>query len=72
MVEVTQEQIKEIGNMQTCAVSNAIESLTVRSRTEGFMTPEIKSMFPNMSAIAGFAVTGVIKASPPPSGNMNF
>ena len=63
MVEVTQEQIKEIGNMQTCAVSNAIESLNVRSRTEGFMTPEIKSMFPNMGAIAGFAVTAVIKAS---------
>ena len=72
MVEVTQEQIKEIGNMQTCAVSNAIESLNVRSRTEGFMTPEIKSMFPNMSAIAGFAVTAVIKASTPPSENMNF
>jgi len=72
MVEVTQEQIKEIGNMQTCAVSNAIESLNVRSRTEGFMTPEIKSMFPNMGAIAGFAVTAVIKASTPPSENMNF
>ena len=72
MVEVTQEQIKKIGNMQTCAVSNAIESLNVRSRTEGFMTPEIKSMFPNMGAIAGFAVTAVIKASTPPSENMNF
>jgi len=72
MVEVTQEQIKEIEGMQTCAVSNAIESLNVRSRTEGFMMPKIKSMFPNMGTIAGFAVTAVIKASTPPSENMNF
>ena len=72
MVEVTQEQIKEIAGMQTCAVSNAIEGLNVRPRTEGFMTPNIKSMFPDMDTIAGFAVTAVIKASTPPSENMNF
>ena len=72
MAEVTAEQIKLIGEMQTCAVSNAIEGLNVRSRTEGFMTPDIKSMFPGMVAMAGHAVTAVIKASTPPSENMNF
>ena len=72
MPEVTAEQIKHIGEMQTCAVSNAIESLNVRSRTEGFMTPNIKSMFPRMEAMVGHAVTAVIKASTPPSENMNF
>ena len=72
MAEVTAVQIKLIGEMQTCAVSNAIEGLNVRSRTEGFMTPDIKSMFPGMVAMAGHAVTAVIKASTPPSENMNF
>jgi len=72
MAEVTAVQIKLIGEMQTCAVSNAIEGLNVRSRTEGFMTPDIKSMFPGMGAMAGHAVTAVIKASTPPSDNMNF
>ena len=72
MTEVTAEQIKLIEGMQTCAVSNAIEGLNVRSRTEGFMTPDIKSMFPGMGAMAGYAVTAVIKASTPPSDNMNF
>ncbi|MDP7627426.1 MAG: RraA family protein [SAR202 cluster bacterium] len=72
MAEVTAVQIKLIGEMQTCAVSNAIEGLNVRSRTEGFMTPDIKSMFPGMGAMAGHAVTAVIKASTPPSENMNF
>ena len=72
MAEITAVQIKLIGEMQTCAVSNAIEGLNVRSRTEGFMTPDIKSMFPGMVAMAGHAVTAVIKASTPPSENMNF
>ena len=72
MAEVTAVQIKLIGEMQTGAVSNAIEGLNVRSRTEGFMTPDIKSMFPGMGAMAGHAVTAVIKASTPPSENMNF
>ena len=72
MAEVTAVQIKLIGEMQTCAVSNAIEGLNVRSRTEGFMTPDIKSMFPGMVAMAGHAVTAVIKASTPPSENLNF
>ena len=72
MAEITAVQIKLIGEMQTCAVSNAIEGLNVRSRTEGFMTPDIKSMFPGMGAMAGHAVTAVIKASTPPSENMNF
>ena len=72
MSELTQNEINSVAGMQTCAVSNAIESLNIRSRTEGFMTPDIKSMFPNMGSMAGFAVTAVIKASTPPSSNMNY
>ena len=72
MSELTQNEIDSVTGMLTCAVSNAIESLNIRSRTEGFMTPDIKSMFPDMGSIAGFAVTAVIKASTPPSGNMNY
>ena len=72
MVELTSEQIQSVGEMQTCAVSNAIEGLNIRSRTEGFMGPNIKSMFPNMGTMVGHAVTAVIKASTPPSDNMNF
>ncbi len=45
MTEVNPEQIDAMKDMQTCAVSNAIESLGVRPRTEGFMSPDIKSMF---------------------------
>ena len=53
MSELTQKQIDSVSEMQTCAVSNAIESLNIRSRTEGFMTPDIKSMFPEMGTMVG-------------------
>ena len=72
MVGINRNQLSQVSQMQTCAVSNAIESLNIRPRTEGFMTPDIKSMFPEMGAMAGFAVTAVIKASTPASENMNF
>ena len=72
MSELTQKQIDSVSEMQTWAVSNAIERLNIRSRTEGFMTPDIKSMFPEMGTMVGFAVTAVIKASTPPSDNMNY
>ena len=72
MVEINRNQLSQVSQMQTCAVSNAIESLNIRPRTEGFMTPDIKSMFPEMGAMAGFAATAVIKASTPASENMNF
>jgi len=72
MIDISKDQVREVSQMQTCAVSNAIESLNVRSKTDGFMTPNIKSMFPKMGSMAGFAVTAVIKASTPPSENMNF
>ncbi len=72
MVDISEDQIRDVSEMQTCAVSNAIESLNVRSKTEGFMNPDIKSMFPEMGSMAGFAVTAVIKASTPASENMNF
>ena len=72
MVDISEDQIRDVSEMQTCAVSNAIESLNVRSKTEGFMNTDIKSMFPEMGSMAGFAVTAVIKASTPASENMNF
>ncbi|PZC43822.1 MAG: Regulator of RNase E activity RraA [Chloroflexi bacterium] len=72
MSKATQNEVDAVAGMQTCAVSNAIENLNIRSRTDGFMTPDIKSMFPDMGSMAGFAVTAVIKASTPPSDNMNY
>jgi 4-hydroxy-4-methyl-2-oxoglutarate aldolase len=54
-------------NYDVPTLANAIETFDVRLRTEGFMGPEIRAIFPELPIVNGFAVTGRIrsaKASP--------
>ena len=46
MVELSKELLDELGQLQSCAVANAIETFDVRPRNEGFMSPEVRCMFP--------------------------
>jgi regulator of RNase E activity RraA len=50
----------------TCSVSNAIETLNVRMRNEGFIQGGVKCMFPAMPPVAGYAITGRIRTTAPP------
>ena len=68
MVEITGDQLVQVSQMQTCAVSNAIESLNVWSRTEGFMTPDIKSMFHSRNS----RIYSVIGMRVRQTGSMNY
>ena len=72
MSGVTEAQMQKISEMQTCAVSNAIEGMNIRTKTDGFMLPNIKSMFPNMGGMAGHAVTATIRASKAPTEQSTF
>lgn len=64
------EQLEAIRRLDTCTVSNAIESFGIRSRNEGFADASIRclvSRFPNM---LGYAVTARIRTSSmPPEGH---
>ena len=71
MPNLTAEQLEELRQIPTCSVANAIETFDVMPRTEGFMLPAIKSIFPEMGHMIGYAVTAVITADMPPSGKMN-
>ena len=55
----------------SCSIANAIETFDIQPRNVGFMGPEIKSIFPNMGHMIGYAVTAKIVADAPPSGHMN-
>jgi 4-hydroxy-4-methyl-2-oxoglutarate aldolase len=50
----------------TCTVSNAIETLDVRMRNEGYVHGSVRSIFPDLPPIAGYAVTGSIRSAAPP------
>lgn len=59
------KELEELRKWPTCAISNAIELFNVRPRSEGFMLPEIRCLYPEMGTMIGYAVTAVISASSP-------
>lgn len=71
MTEVTPEQLDRLRQMDSCTVANAIEVFEVMPRNEGFMSPKIKCMFPDMGTMVGYAVTAVIAGNDEPTDNMN-
>jgi regulator of RNase E activity RraA len=48
------------------SVANAIETFNVRSRHQGFMSSEIRCLFPELGPLVGHAVTALIRAEPQP------
>lgn len=71
MAELTAEQLETLRKIPSCAIINAIETFDVMPRNKGFMLPQVKSIFPDMPHMIGYAVTAVIGAEMPPSKNMN-
>ncbi|MCF7944297.1 MAG: RraA family protein [Spirochaetia bacterium] len=64
---LTKAQIEELKEFDTPTVCNAIERFNLRSRTEGFMSPKIKSLFPDNKPVVGYAGTAKISAEYPPN-----
>ena len=52
--------------LDTCSVSNAIETLEIRLRNEGFTDGRIRCLFDDLPAAIGYAVTATIRCSAPP------
>jgi regulator of RNase E activity RraA len=52
--------------LDTCSVSNAIETLGVRLRNEGFTDWRIRCLFDDLPPAIGHAVTATIRCSAPP------
>jgi 4-hydroxy-4-methyl-2-oxoglutarate aldolase len=58
--------IQEFLRLDTCAVSNAIETFEVRLRNEGFTDRRIRCLFEDGPPVVGYAVTATIRSSTPP------
>ena len=56
-------QIAELQQYSSCSIANAIETFNIRPRNVGFMSHEIKCMFPEMPPMVGYAFTARIRAS---------
>lgn len=71
MPQLNPEELENLRQISSCSIANAIQNLNVIPRNEGYMSPDIKSIFPDMAPIIGYAVTAVITADMPPSKDMN-
>lgn len=57
------DQLAELQQYSSCSIANAIETFNVRPRNMGFMSFDIKCMFPEMPPMVGYAFTARIRAS---------
>ena len=72
MADLTRQQLDALGKLQTCAAANAIETFNVIPRDQGFIRPEVRSIFPEMGNMIGYAVTGLISAKTQPTDHMRI
>jgi regulator of RNase E activity RraA len=68
---LTPEQLEALRGLDACTVANAIETFQKRLRSEGFIDHSIRSIFPRLQPMVGFAATVKIRGSNLPIiGNM--
>lgn len=64
---VTQEILEKLAGYDTPTICNAIELFDVRPRDVGFMDGRIRSSFPELPPMVGFASTAAFRSGAPPA-----
>jgi 4-hydroxy-4-methyl-2-oxoglutarate aldolase len=65
-LHLSSSDLEKLAALDSCSVSNAIETFNVRLRNEGFITGGLRCMFPELHSTVGYAATCRIRASSPP------
>ena len=60
------EDLEALRRIDSCTLSNAIEVLNARPRNEGYIQDTVSCLFPKLPPVAGYAVTGRMRAASPP------
>lgn len=63
---ISKETLDALRALSTPTVSNAIEVFNLRPRNKGFMSPEIRCLFPDLGVMVGYAVTARFAADQTP------
>jgi len=64
-MNISEELLSNLRKLTTPTVSNAIEAFNVRPRNHGFMSPEVRCLFPELGVMVGHAVTARFAAEEP-------
>ena len=65
---ISAETLVALSNIDTPTICNAIELFHVRPPNQGYMDARIKSHFPQLPPMVGFAVTSAFRSAAPPDG----
>jgi 4-hydroxy-4-methyl-2-oxoglutarate aldolase len=61
-----EQQMAALREIDTCTVSNAIETFRVRLRNTGFADSSIRCFFPELPPMVGYAATARLRSGDPP------
>jgi len=59
-------------SVDTCTIANAIETLKLRMRNDGYVQMSLNCLMPSRAPVAGYAVTGRIRTGAPPISNLCY
>lgn len=69
---LTEAQLDALRRLDTCMVSNAIETFGVRLRNTGFADSSIRCVFDDLPPMVGYAVTARLRSGSPPMQGGNY
>jgi 4-hydroxy-4-methyl-2-oxoglutarate aldolase len=61
---IATEQIDYLKTVDSPTIANALETFNIRDRTEGFIGGTVRSMFPDLGVMVGYALTVTITNEP--------
>ena len=68
---ISGETLAALQKIDSPSICNAIEGFNCRPKNQGFMMPEIQSVFRDLAPAVGYAVTGVVSANQPEGRNVS-
>jgi 4-hydroxy-4-methyl-2-oxoglutarate aldolase len=63
---LSEQELGALRELDTCMVSNAVETFEVRLRNTGFANSSIRSMFEDFPPMVGYAATAQLRSLDPP------
>jgi 4-hydroxy-4-methyl-2-oxoglutarate aldolase len=66
------EELDALRQLDTCMVSNAIETFDLRLRNAGFADASIRCMFEDAPSMVGYAATARLRSAQPPMAGRRF
>ena len=74
-MNLSDDLLSKLRRLSTPTVSNAIEAFDIRPRNQGFMSPAVRCLFPDLGVMVGHAVTARFAAeesAPRPASRYEF